>query len=90
MAVPQNLLTGHSNPYWHNTNNLNSIFTSWTIYKSFAARWAGKNGWGGIILTKKFQKWQVQLSPDLFRQGEVLIPGVVSGAKPENARPSNY
>jgi hypothetical protein len=50
---------------------------------------AGKQGWGGIILTKQFKKSEIVLSPDKFKQGEVLIPGIVSGALPENARPQN-
>lgn len=68
--------------------DVNSIFTSWTVYKSIAAFMAGRKGWDGIILTKKFNKSQLVLSPDKFRQGEVLVPGIVTGANPENARPS--
>ena len=55
----------------HNRGNMKIIFTSWTVYKSFAARMAGRKGWGGIILTKRFKKWQVVLSPDGFNQGEI-------------------
>lgn len=86
MAIPWG---GHSDPLKHNMGNVKSIFTSWTIYKSFAARMAGSNGWGGIILTKTFQRWQLVVSPDKFNQGEILVPGPVFGAKVENARPSN-
>lgn len=49
---------------------------------------AGRRGWGGIILTKRFHKSQIVLSPDKFFQLEVLIQGIVMGATPQNARPS--
>jgi len=78
---------GHSDPAMHNRGKLFSTYTSWTIFKNVAAQMAGRKGWGGIILTKRFHISELTWSPDLFFQGEFLIHGVVSGAIPENARP---
>jgi hypothetical protein len=86
MAVPMGFLNGHDDPRRHNGGDINSVFTSWTINKGIAAMMAGRRGWGGIILTKRFHKSQITLSPDKFFQLEVLIRGIVSGATPENAR----
>jgi hypothetical protein len=87
MAVPWGLDGGHSNARDHNLGALYSVYTSWTIYKNVAAQMAGRNGWGGIILTKRFNVSKLTISPDLFFQGEFLIRGIVNGAIPQNARP---
>jgi RHS repeat-associated protein len=86
VAVPWG---GHSSVIDHNLGNNQSIFTSWTVYKNVAAKMAGRRGWGGVILSKRFKRSEVQLSFDKFMQGEVLVPGVVTGAYVQYARPSN-
>jgi len=72
---------GHSDPKKHNEGFNQSIFTSWTISKSVAQMWATSNGSGGIILSKKFNISELVPSPDIFREGEILVPGVVTGAE---------
>ena len=87
-AIPYGLNGGHNDPRAHNAGDNKSIYTSWTIYKSVAANFAGRRGWGGVILTKRFHRSRITLSPDKFKQGEVLIWGIVNGAHVQNARPS--
>jgi hypothetical protein len=71
---------GHSSPMEHNMGNNFSIFTSWSVYKLTAQMWATSNGPGGLVLTKQFSATEIVPSPDIFSEGEVLIPGVVTGA----------
>jgi hypothetical protein len=83
MAVPWGLEGGHNNPARHNAGDNYSIFTSWTRTKKIAKAFAGK---GGIVLIKKFKKSQTLESPDKFNEGEVLIPGIVTGAYPQHLK----
>ena len=80
MATPWGLNGGHDSPMKHNQGNNFSIFTSWSVFKLTAQMWATANGPGGLILTKQFNATEIVPSPDIFREGEVLIPGVVTGA----------
>jgi hypothetical protein len=77
MAVPRG---GSATPTEHNEGDNNSIYTSWSIYESVADKFGGRKGIGGVVLIKTFDVRQVIPSPDKFQQGEVLVPGVVSGA----------
>lgn len=81
MAIPWGLNGGHSSPTKHNENENYSIFTSWTLSDKIAKGWATERGLGGVLLTKKFKLSQLVPSPDRFDELEVLVPGVVTGAK---------
>jgi RHS repeat-associated protein len=87
MAVPRGLDGGHDDANKHNEGNNSSIYTSWTTDKQVARLFAGRRGFGGVILTKKFKKSETVKSNDKFKQKEVLIPGVVTGAKVERVKP---
>ncbi|AUP79686.1 RHS repeat domain-containing protein [Flavivirga eckloniae] len=74
---------GHNDPALHNSEDIgnnHSIFTSWTTLKQIANYHATKHGPGGLILTKRFRINQLVPSPDIFDEGEWLVPGVVTGA----------
>jgi RHS repeat-associated protein len=87
MAVPRGLNNGHSNPNAHNAGNNNSIYTSWSKSKDVARSFANRKGYGGIVLTKKFKVSQTVPSIDKHKQQEVLVPGIVIGARVERVRP---
>lgn len=75
---------GHQDPYKHNNGNNRSVFTSWTFLPTIANNFATLGGErnGGIILMKLFKYSEITPSPDMFREGEVLIRGNVNGALP--------
>jgi hypothetical protein len=81
IAIPIGLINGHNDPAKHNDGNTNSIFTSWTLDKETASKWATVNGAGGVILEKQFSKGEYLPSPDAFNEKEFLVPGIVTGAK---------
>ena len=76
---------GSANADEHNLGDNNSIYTSWTIFKDVAEQFGSRKGKGGVILSKEFKMSEMVPSPDKFFQGEILIPGVVTGAKVEPA-----
>lgn len=71
---------GNANAKEHNEGNNSSIYTSWSIYREVADKFGGRKGAGGVLLMKDFPVTETVPSPDKFMQGEVLIPGVVTGA----------
>jgi len=75
---------GHSNPWDHNMGNNASVFTSWTVNPWLANYFPTNQGRtsGGIVLVKSVHISEITPSPDLFRQGEVLLRGIVTGAIP--------
>lgn len=87
MAVPRGLVDGHGDPFEHNMGNNNSIFISWTTNKLVVIRFAGRRGYGGVVLTKKFKINLTIPSVDKHHQQELLVPGVVTGVKVERVRP---
>ena len=54
-----------------------------TLLLSRRRCWEKRHGAGGIILTKKFKKSRTVPSIDAHHEQEVLIPGIVTGAKVE-------
>ena len=58
------------------------MYTSWTIARGVANFHANKNGKGGIVLVKKFVIGEFLPNPHLSDEGEYLVPGVITGAKP--------
>lgn len=56
-------------------------FTSWTLAIGVANYHANKTGPGGVVLTKTFFSSQTMPSPDNYGELEVLVPGIVTGAK---------
>jgi len=85
MAVPRG---GTATAKQHNEGNNESIYTSWSIYRGVAEKFGGRKGPGGIVLVKSFHISETVPSIDKFQQGEVLIPGVVTGAAVEEATPN--
>jgi RHS repeat-associated protein len=83
VAVPQDV-NGTSDPVKAN-NGTPSIYTFWTTKPSVAKDFA-TNGdeTHGVVLTKKFplSVLQSNQSPDRYKEGEVQIPGIVTGATP--------
>jgi len=53
--------------------------------KSVAQFQANKTGEGGTILKKQFKLSELTPSPDRYREAEVLVKGVVTGATPQPA-----
>lgn len=74
-AIP---IGGHDDPALHNAGYTASIFTSWTPNPAIAAGFAGP---GGVVLFKNINPRQIVPSPDAFREQEVLVIGVVTGAQ---------
>ena len=58
-----------------------SIFTSWALSTRVADYHANKDEPGGIVLQKTTSLSRTVPSPDNFHELEVLIPGIVVGAK---------
>lgn len=97
MAVPAMLMpVGHNSAELHNAGNNNSIFTSWSVFKTVANYHASKNApYAGLVLMKRFRISQTVPSANQFGdEGEVLVPGIVTGAKvmlPNNSgNPTGY
>jgi len=67
-----------------------SVFTFWTTKPNVAKEFA-TNGdeTHGIVLSKKFPLsiLQSNQSPDKYNEGEVQIPGIVTGATPTAVGP---
>jgi RHS repeat-associated protein len=84
-ATPSALLpVGYTTPEEHNSSNggIPSYFTSWTISKSVANFHAYKSyPYAGVVLMKRFKLTETVPSPDNYDEFEVLIPGIVTGAK---------
>ena len=87
-AYPKGLMPGaifpHDNPERHTYGDNNSIYTSWSQYKSEAKRFVrGRSKKkGGVILIKKFKRSQLKKSklsatPDFEHEGEYLAPGII-------------
>jgi RHS repeat-associated protein len=72
---------GHDDPEMHNLGDYKCIFTSWSMSKAVANYHANKHGPGGLVLEKKFRWSETVPSPDNFAELEMLVPGVVTGAK---------
>ncbi len=83
MAVPSGLEGGHDDPDRHNAGDNDSIFTSWTMSRAVADYHASKDGSGGVVLSREFAPGETVPSPDNFAELEVLVPGVVTGARVE-------
>ncbi|ROI04548.1 hypothetical protein EGI16_07725 [Chryseobacterium sp. G0240] len=79
MAVP---LGGHSDPESHNWGDTESVFTSWTVNRNVALKFANNNGSGGVLLQKTFSIHKIIPSPDKYNEQEILIRGIVIGALP--------
>ncbi|WP_051890284.1 hypothetical protein [Chryseobacterium vrystaatense] len=79
MAIP---LGGHNDPDSHNWGDTESVFTSWTINRNTALKFANKNGSGGVLLQKAFSVHEIIPSPDKYNEQEILIRGIVNGAVP--------
>jgi RHS repeat-associated protein len=69
---------GHSDPLLHNQGNTFSEFTSWSTQRSVAVEATGGDG---VVLQQMFRVSRLVRSPDLYGESEVLIRGVVTGAK---------
>lgn len=79
------ILDGHNDAELHTGNDIMSIWTSWTTDPSVAAHfatWGGKTS--GVILKKEFKKSIVVYSAYDLSESEVLVPGIVTGAKVEH------
>jgi len=63
-------------------NSAGNYATAWSESSVVATYHANKRGIGGVLLTKKFKKSDVDLwrSPDIFDELEVAVPGPVFGA----------
>ncbi|WP_407334176.1 SpvB/TcaC N-terminal domain-containing protein [Enterovibrio sp. 27052020O] len=83
MAVPSGLEGGHDDPDRHNAGDNDSVFTSWTMSRAVADYHASKDGSGGVVLSREFAPGETVPSPDSFAELEVLVPGVVTGARVE-------
>jgi hypothetical protein len=67
----------------HAGGNYNSMYTSWTMFRTVADFHANKNGPGGVVLAKPFLPGQYLPNYNfLSGEGEFLIPGKVTGALP--------
>ncbi len=69
---------GNASVFEHNYyNNTRSPWTSWTTREDIAEVFAQE---GGVVMRKLFPNTSMIKSPDLFKESEVLIEGVVTGA----------
>jgi RHS repeat-associated protein len=86
--VPGNL-NGTVSAEAHNMGGVaaHSPFTSWTRDAAIAAQHAAKHGPGGVVLRvpqgapPAGASWSWQWSPDVWRESEVLLRGVRTGAE---------
>ena len=72
---------GTATPAQHNEDeDTRSPYTSWTRSYGIANYWANRSPAGGIILSARIPRSRQVASPDLYREQEVLVTGVVTGA----------
>jgi hypothetical protein len=72
---------GHDDPILHNWGDNASVFTSWTVLSSVARIHASKvPPSNGVLLEKRFRLNEIIPSPDKYKEGEFLVPGIVTGA----------
>jgi photosystem II stability/assembly factor-like uncharacterized protein len=81
VATPLGGSTGHSDPNKHNEGNTLSVFTSWSLSRQIANQYATVNSAGGVVLVKQFYIYETVPSPDHYEEFEILVPGVVTGAR---------
>jgi hypothetical protein len=62
----------------HNFGSAKSAFTSWTRTRSIGVTYAEPDG---ILLEASLPGNRLQWSPDIWMENEVLIEGIVAGAK---------
>lgn len=77
IVIPRNLL-GTTDIDVHNYGTSNSALTSWTRDKSVAETHAGQEG---VILEVTVPGNRLGWSPDVWYEQEVLVRGLVCGAK---------
>jgi hypothetical protein len=70
VAVPLDMVSGHTDPARHNGGDTHSIFTSWTFRPKVAARMAGQYG---VVLVQKFKLKELVPSPDKHNEQEILM-----------------
>ena len=80
MAVPRGLNVGSLDADAHNGGAI-SGFTSWSLSLAVANYHANKAGAGGVVLTQQFLSSQTFPSPDNYSELEILVPGIVTGAR---------
>lgn len=78
MAVP---LGGHSDTWLHNAGDTLSVFTSWTTDRGEAISKAFGVGNEGVVLKRAFNRSDLVGSPDFHSESEILVIGIVKGAK---------
>ncbi|MBK7883859.1 MAG: hypothetical protein IPJ81_08670 [Chitinophagaceae bacterium] len=66
----------------HTGGNFNSMYTSWSMFRTVADFHANKSGPGGIVLQKAFLPGQFLPNISISDEGEFLVPGKVTGAIP--------
>ncbi len=70
---------GHASAAEHNIGNTDSPYTSWTTNPKVADGYAGEKGAVLIVDLEDFEgSWE--MSPDVFREDEILIKGAVENA----------
>ncbi|MFN4001059.1 RHS repeat-associated core domain-containing protein [Microcella sp.] len=77
---------GHADPALHNGGDTNSQFTSWTTSRSIAEEIANEGNGPGVLLELDpvaIDPRRLLASPDIYDEAEVLIRGLVDGAKAE-------
>lgn len=77
IVVPRNPL-GTASIDLHNDGTSNSALTSWTRNRAIAETHADV---GGIVLEADIDGNRIQWSPDIWYEEEVLVRGLVCGAK---------
>ena len=70
---------GHEDPMLHNSWDTKSEFTSWTTNREVAVEGAADQN--GVVLEKWFPKSAWLRTPDKQAEDEILIKGLVTGAK---------
>jgi hypothetical protein len=77
IVIPRNPF-GSQNIDAHNYGSSKSAFTSWTRSKSVGITYAEPNG---IVLEASLPGVRLMWSPDVWYENEVLVQGIVCGAK---------
>jgi hypothetical protein len=72
---------GHNDPLKHQIGDTASEFTSWTTSHRQARQFATQGGADGIVITTKIPKSRTTTGPLNLGEDEVLVKGVVTGAK---------